>query len=175
MSERLTSDSGLRPVCTFRLGSRLHGIEVAHVREVSPCLPITPVPQAPPAVRGLVNLRSRIHLALDPRPLLGLGRIEIGPDCRLVILKPGVAPDLGLLVDRGGDIVHVESSQIESLAGSDAQAPGAPSASGLIAGACKLPGELLLILDPTKLIDAVLGQFRSGGPAANGAALENNP
>ena len=59
-----TTAAAVRSFFTFRLGKRLHGIEVLHVREISPLLPMTPVPQSPPAVRGLVNLRSDGHKVL---------------------------------------------------------------------------------------------------------------
>jgi purine-binding chemotaxis protein CheW len=152
MSDLLAAGGGMRSFCTFRIQGRLHGIEVAQVREVSPMLPVTPVPQAPPPVRGLVNLRSRIYLALDVRPLLGLPPVEATPQSRLIILKPQVAADVGVQVEEGGDIVHVAASQIESAASIDAPAVGASS---LVNDVCKLEGELLMVVDPKRLIEAV--------------------
>lgn len=144
--------------CTFRLEQRLYGIAVAHVREVSLPLPVTIVPQAPSAVRGLVNLRSRIYLLLDARPLLGLAPIDCTPESRLFILKPEVAQDVGVLVEHGGDIVHVRADQIEPATA--VAETHADAASPLITGVCKLDNELMMILDPTQLVDAVSRLFR---------------
>ena len=43
------------------------GIEVAKVQEVTGAVDMTPVPLAPPAVRGLINLRGQIVTAIDLR------------------------------------------------------------------------------------------------------------
>jgi chemotaxis signal transduction protein len=56
--------------CTFRLGGRLYGIRVERVQEVLKPMPLTPVPLAPAAVRGLLNLRGQIVTALDLAPSL---------------------------------------------------------------------------------------------------------
>jgi purine-binding chemotaxis protein CheW len=156
--------------CTFRIEQRLYGIAVAHVREISTPLTVTTVPQAPSSISGLVNLRSRIYLILDPRPLLGLEPIGITAESRLLILKPGVAQDVGLLVERGGDILHVRADQIEPAAGVADSALLA--ASPLITGVCKLEAELMMIFDPTPLVDGVSRLFRHGGVQPTTTTLE---
>ena len=108
MNELATTGSSVRSFCTFRLGQRLHGIEVLHVREISPHLPMTPVPQAPPAVRGLVNLRSRIYLVLDLRPLLGMSPIPCTEASRLMILKPEMARNQSSMIKKIRDSWKVQ-------------------------------------------------------------------
>jgi len=135
--------------CSFRAGERLCGIDVLHVREVSTQVSSTPVPQAPVIIRGLVNLRSRIHLVADLRPIFGMAPVECTPDSRLVILKENLGEGLGVLVDQVGDIVRVSPEQIEI-------SPDDVAQSGRIAhvvhGVCKLENELMIIVDPVKLI-----------------------
>jgi len=148
-----TTAAAVRSFFTFRLGKRLHGIEVLHVREISPLLPMTPVPQSPPAVRGLVNLRSRIYLVLDLRPLMGFPSVECGETSRLVILKPEIGQDLGILVEQGGDIAHVSADLIEPSAGAgDSSGDGASS---LVVGVCKLESELMILIDPRRIAEVV--------------------
>src|SRR5262245_18930488 len=107
MHDLTQTRSELHAFCTFRADQRLFGIDVACLREINTNTVITPVPPAPPVVRGLANLRSRVHLILDLRPLLGLPPADCTPDSRLIMLKPAVTEDVGLLVDRGGDILRV--------------------------------------------------------------------
>src|SRR5262245_9062877 len=108
MNELSIREADHRAFCTFRAGQQLYGIDVASLREISTNTSMTPVPPAPPEVRGLVNLRSRILLALDLRAMLGImPPAEVTDSSRLIVLKPGVAEDIGLLVDSGGDIVNV--------------------------------------------------------------------
>lgn len=157
MSDLTTLVSAARSFCTFRLSGRLYGIEVLHVREVSTPLLLTPVPQAPAAVRGLVNLRSRIFLVLDPRPLLGMPAAPSGESSRLVILKPEIGQDLGILVEEGGDIAHVRADQIEPATGTGDWDDDV--ASSLIAGVCKFESELMMIVDPRRITEAVTTFF----------------
>ena len=154
----LSSDSVF---CTFRVQDRLFGINVAALREISTNTVTTPVPQSPPAVRGLAHLRSRVFLVIDLRPMLGLKASECTADSRLIILKPGIAEDVGVLVDGGGDIVRVSREQIE---------PCNPSANDrdsstervapFVVAIGKLDRELLMIVDVKLLVDAVTRAIR---------------
>jgi purine-binding chemotaxis protein CheW len=162
MSETTAIESVVRSFCTFRADERLYGIDVAHLREVSTHVATTPVPQAPPAIRGLANLRSRIYLVIDLRPLLGLAPTDCTVDSRLIILKTEFGEDLGVLVDSGGDIVRVEESKIEvsvqpASGHADTPAEAPPSLAG---GVCKLEKELMVILDPAAIVKDVARQMR---------------
>jgi purine-binding chemotaxis protein CheW len=156
MSELVVVDGGVRLFCSFRTEGRLYGIDAAQVREVSAQVTCTPVVQAPPAVRGLANLRSRIYLVVDVRPILGLAPVACTSESRLIVLKPHLAENLGVLVEHGGDIIRVRVEDIEqtpSLAGTDASS-GDP-ASAVTAGVCKLKNELMNIVDVAKLVEIV--------------------
>src|SRR5512139_4030332 len=98
MSETTALQAVTRSFCTFRAEGRLYGIDVAHLREVSTHVATTPVPHAPPVIRGLTNLRSRVYLVIDLRPLLGLPPADCTVDSRLVILKAEFGEDVGVLV-----------------------------------------------------------------------------
>jgi purine-binding chemotaxis protein CheW len=145
-----------RTFCTFRAMGRLYGIDVKHVREVSTQSVVTPVAQAPPIVRGLANLRSRIFLVLDLRAALGLAPADCTPDSRLVVLQASVAENLGLLVDCGGEIVRVPEDQIEesSLAVADSRESPVNERMSPVVGVCKLEHELMMIIDPSRLVAA---------------------
>lgn len=156
MHELATRGPGRRDFCTFRARGRLYGLDVAHVGALSTPVEVMPVPQAPPIVRGLANVRSRIILVLDLRAALGAGPSEANGENRLVLLRPAVADDLGLLVEAGGDVAHIAPDRIEAVG----RGTGAPNdtadgdSSALVAGVGMLDGELLLILDPRALVDA---------------------
>jgi purine-binding chemotaxis protein CheW len=153
VSNLAPAPSPVRSFCTFRTQDRLYGIDVTQVREVSTHVALTPVPQAPSIVRGLVNLRSRIYLVLDVRPALSLPPLGCTADTRLVVLHPRVAESLALFVERGGDIVRVSSDQIEHVALPTAASPETLAAP--VVGVCRLEAELMMIIDPFKLVDAL--------------------
>jgi purine-binding chemotaxis protein CheW len=146
------------PFCTFRLGEGLFGVLVGLVKEVSAVPPLTPVPHAPPAVLGYVNLRGQIHLALDLKRLLGLGQTTTGPDSRLVLFKPALGDPFGVAVDAIGAIVHLGAAQIEGAEpgerGAGSPVDNLPHGE-LVSGTGKLAGELLILLDARKFLPAV--------------------
>lgn len=58
------------------IGADRYGIELTDVREVVPAPRLTPVPGAPAAVLGVVNLRGEVVPVLDTARLLGLPALE---------------------------------------------------------------------------------------------------
>lgn len=156
-------DGAVRTFCTFRAEGRLYGLDVSCVREVSTHVIFTPVPQAPPIVRGLTNLRSSILLVLDLRAALGLSATECTHDSRLLVLQPQVAENLGVLVEGGGEIVRAHPDQIE-LPDADTSGTAENSATERqtpVVGVCKLAEELLMIIDPARLVAATEKAIRS--------------
>ncbi len=126
---------------TFYVGDLHLGADILQVEEINRHLELTPVPQAPECVRGVINLRGEVVTVVDLRTILGLERIEITPKNRNVIVN-SKGEQIGLLVDRIGDVVNASTDQIEpppaNLSGVDGR---------FFRGVYKLDGELLVILD----------------------------
>jgi purine-binding chemotaxis protein CheW len=98
--------------CTFYLENYLFGIELLKVQEVMRQLELTEVPLAPFVVRGLMNLRGQIVIAVDLRRQLNLP--ERPPD-KLpmnVVVRAG-EDAVSLLVDEIGDVVEVGEETFE--------------------------------------------------------------
>ena len=132
---------------TFRLDGALYGIEVSHVQEVLRTERVTPVPLAPAAVAGLINLRGQVVTAIELRDRLGRPTRPDDVDSVAVVVRlQGEA--VGLLVDSIDDVVRVRPADFE---------PPPETLQGetrsLIRGAYKLEGELLLALDVRKVVD----------------------
>lgn len=123
-------------------------IPSALVLELAPCPAITPVPLAPPAVSGLINLRGQIVTAIDLRQRLGLAprAIQDGAMAVYLTLRGAV---FALVVDRIGDIVELDPAQFDAP---PAHLPAA--AAELIVGFHALAEPLLLVLDADKLVFA---------------------
>lgn len=149
---------GPQTYCTFRLRDGLFGTDTHLVKEVTALPPVTPIPHAPAAVRGYVNLRGHIVLVLDLNCLLQREPTELKPESRLVVFQPELGDAFGVLVERIGDIVTLNAAQIESHSvgqtGSGAEAGLLPEEE-LIRGVAKLDGELLLLLDACRLLSCL--------------------
>jgi len=136
--------------CTFWVGSLYLGTDVHRVQEVMRTLEMTPVPLAPHAVRGLINLRGQIVTAIDLRRRLGLPDRAAGVEPMNVVMRTDDGA-VSLLVDEIGDVIEVIESAFEpppdTLQGDARQ---------LIKGVYKLNGQLLLILDSVKTASSEL-------------------
>ena len=136
-----------KQLATFYAADRFLGIEVTRVQEVIRYQEITRAPLAPGEIRGLINLRGIIVVALDLRRRLGLEDDTEGAPPMNVVVRT----DDGLvsfLVDRIGDVLEVDEERFEeppeTLRG---------TARELIRGAYKLDGALLLELDTDRALE----------------------
>ena len=98
--------------CTFYLENYFFGIELCDVQEVLTQLELTEVPLAPYAVRGLMNLRGQIVIAVDLRRQLGLLERPADKPAMNVIVRTG-EDAVSLLVDEIGDVVEVGEDSFE--------------------------------------------------------------
>jgi len=143
--------------CTFLLHGGLFGIDALAVKEVTVLPTPTPIPHAPEAARGYVNLRGQIVLVLDLNRLLHLGPSTIGPDTRLVVFRGRLGDPFGILVDRIGDIVTLGGEQIKKRGNGafSREGTGDEPQEALLAGIGKLDDRLLTILDAGKLLPQI--------------------
>jgi purine-binding chemotaxis protein CheW len=141
---------GARQFCTFFVDNNTFGLDIRHVREVLPCTALTPIPLAPPAIRGLVNLRGEIITALDLRELLGLPPPKGVLDTMHVIAHTH-DDTFSLLVDKVGDVIEISE---ESFYHTPNTLP--ERVRKLLHGVYRLPNTLLLSIDIQQISNAVL-------------------
>ncbi len=142
------TDAGeTRQFATFHVGELFFGIEAIRVQEVIRHQEMTPIPLAPPAIRGLINLRGQIVTAVDTRRMLALPSIASDRRPMNIIIK---AEDgaVSLLVDEIGDVLEVP---LNSFASVPDNVPA--SQRDLVAGVYKLKGQLMLALDTEQLLE----------------------
>lgn len=142
-------------LATFLLGDLRFGVDLLEIQEINRQRDLTQVPHTPPEVRGVINLRGEVVTVLDLRRVLGLGEVELGRATRNIILRSG-EESVGVLVDRLGDVVRVEASELQ---------PPPANVSGLDArfmlGVHQQEDELLVVLR----IEEVLAT-QEGAPSA---------
>lgn len=96
----------------FSLGEEHYGIEIEFVQEIKGLAPITPLPNSPEYVRGVLNLRGLIIPILDLRVRLGMS--ERAYDRFNVIIVVAVEEKLvGLVVDSVLDVTDIAAGDIE--------------------------------------------------------------
>lgn len=133
--------------CTFYLGKDLFGVAVLEVQEVVRQHHMTQVPLAPHVVRGLINLRGNIVSTIDMRRLLNMEPLDDESQSINVITR--VAGGLvSLLVDHIGDVIEAPDDQLEPVPTILRE-----ETRQIITKVCKLPGNLLMILNPGRIVE----------------------
>lgn len=140
----------IRQFVTFYLRDQEYGVPILQCREIVRVSAITRVPEAPPHVRGVVNLRGRIIPAVDTRRCFALEAVSPTHRSRLIVVEI-VGRQFALIVDRVARILKLPDSDIES--------PGADVASQGVTGVARAGEAVILLLD----VDQVLRV----GPAAD--------
>lgn len=97
---------------TFSLGEVVFGIEIKFVTEIIGMQPITPLPEVPDYIRGIVNLRGKIIPVIDMRLKFGLKQAEYNDRICIIVIETGGKP-VGLIVDKVADVVIIGEENIE--------------------------------------------------------------
>jgi purine-binding chemotaxis protein CheW len=112
MSESPTAAGLGKELISFRIGAQEFCVDIMSVREIRGWTPATALPQAPPFVRGVINLRGAVLPIVDLGARLGLGAAD--PTARHVIIVAQVEKQIvGLLVDAVSDILTVSDDMIQ--------------------------------------------------------------
>ncbi len=149
--------------CTFRLAGRLYGVPVEQVQEVLRPTPITRMPLAAPAVRGLLHLRGAIVTVLDLARVLDLPAIDDTPRPHIVV-RDGER-SVSLLVDAIGDVQRHARQDIQPCPDTLS-----PALRALVEGAIPRAHELLLVLHLEPLLQRAFEP--QGGPGRREDARE---
>lgn len=103
---------------TFTLGEESYGFPVLKVREIIRLCPITPVPQMPLYVKGVINLRGTVIPVFDLRAKLQFATTNYGERACIIVVQatlPSGEPTLiGAIVDAVEEVVHLSPTDIEA-------------------------------------------------------------
>jgi purine-binding chemotaxis protein CheW len=135
---------------TVALDSETYGITVMKVREIIRMQKITPVPQMPAYVRGVINLRGRMIPIVDLRLKFGL-KAEFAERTCIIVVQVRLATDqavaMGLIVDSVEEVVNLAAGDIEPPPDF-----GAGSAIAYLLGIAKTKGQVKMLLDIDRVI-----------------------
>ena len=134
---------------TFVLGEEQYGVEIVRVREILGVLPITPMPQTPHYVKGVINLRGKVIPVLDTRTKFGMPERENTAETCIIVVDVG-GRSVGLLVDTVKEVMDIAENQIE-----DPPHFGAGVDTAFVRGLGKVGDQVKILLD----IDRVLGDL----------------
>lgn len=143
---------------TFFVDDLFFGVDVLDVQEVLRAQQMTPVPQAPGVIEGLINLRGQIVTAIDMRRRLLLPPRDATQTPMNIVVRTSDGA-VSLLVDEIGDVLDTDAATYEQTPENLDE-----SARQLIRGVYKLKDRLLLVLDTERAVE--VGQHHQTTPGA---------
>ena len=147
---REASAAAVRPreYLTFKLGEEEYGIDILKVQEIRGYEQPTRIANAPPFIKGVVNLRGVIVPIVDLRLKFNLGSAQYNDFTVVIILNLG-SRVVGVVVDSVSDVMELPADQIRSAPEIDSVVD-----STYITGLGTLNGRLLILIEIERLMGA---------------------
>ena len=135
---------------TFRLSGQEFGLEILKVREIIGHLNVTPIPQTPNYVKGIINLRGTVIPVIDLRLKFKMEPAVSDRSCIIILeIQQAKSPfSIGIIVDDVSDVYDIQADEIE-----DKQKLDHLFNANYILGVGKIEGNLKILLDINKIIE----------------------
>jgi purine-binding chemotaxis protein CheW len=139
---------------TFMLAGEEYGVDILRVQEIKGWDSVTPIPNTPEYIRGVINLRGTIVPIIDLRRRFNLEAVEYGPVTVVIVLKvedpeSGKSRVMGLVVDAVSDVYNVPEEAIKP-------APdfGSVVDVNFVQGLATLENTMVIVLNIDRLLNA---------------------
>lgn len=144
---------------SFRLGDEEYGVEILRVREIIGVIDITPLPQTPDFIKGVINLRGKIIPVMELRRRFGLSSIPYDEQTCIIVVEVSHDADadpfqMGVVVDTVSEVMDIARESIEP-----APRFGCSLETEFILGMGKVKERVITLL----AIDRVLNREELGG------------
>ncbi len=98
---------------TFNLGEELYGVDILRVQEIKGYTSVTKIPNTPPHIKGVLNLRGTIVPIVELRTKFGMPTIDYTAFTVIIVV---VVRDkvMGLVVDAVCDVLNIDKKDIQS-------------------------------------------------------------
>ena len=133
---------------TFQLQDEEYGLEILKVREIMGILNITPVPQTPDYIKGVINLRGAVIPVVDLRLKFSLQEDEYDQKTCIIVVDVGGVM-MGIVVDTVSEVMDIEAADIER-----APSFGASLNTDYILGMGKVEEKVKILLDINKVLSS---------------------
>ncbi|KPP96458.1 MAG: chemotaxis signal relay system purine-binding protiein CheW [Bacteroidetes bacterium HLUCCA01] len=131
---------------TFFLGKEEYALEILKVQEIIGMMPITPVPNMPGYIRGVLNLRGKIIPVMELRIRFGLMPVEDTEETCIVVVQSG-SYLMGVVVDKVSEVAEIDTKQIEEV-----PTLGGAMHNEYLSGIGKFENSVKLLLDVEKVL-----------------------
>lgn len=137
----------------FIIDSEQYCIDITMIREIMAMTELTPIPQTPDFISGVINLRGKIIPIIDLRLKFGLPFLEYTNRSCIVVVElvddDEQATLMGLTVDTIHEVVNISESKIYQVPLINSKIE-----SDYIKGMVEVEGQIMVVLD----IESIIGE-----------------
>ncbi|MFZ3012586.1 MAG: chemotaxis protein CheW [Nitrospira sp.] len=98
---------------TFNLGEELYGVDILRVQEIKGYTTVTKIPNTPPHIKGVLNLRGTIVPIVELRTKFGMPTIDYTAFTVIIVVVVREKV-MGLVVDAVSDVLNIDKKDIQS-------------------------------------------------------------
>jgi purine-binding chemotaxis protein CheW len=135
---------GKNHIVAFTLDNQQYGLNLSSVERIVRAVEITPLPDAPCVVSGVINVEGRIMPVLNTRKWLGLPERDIELQDVFIIVSAN-GHSVALVADEVKPVVEVQASQMT-------ESQEIVNSSGSVEGIAKSDDGLIMVLTAEKAI-----------------------
>lgn len=139
-------DGNIVQLVSFMLDDVEYGVDILSVHEILRFPEMTRLPNTPPFIKGVINLRGNVIPVVDMRIRFGFPEGSITDLTRIIVVETG-GKQVGILVDNVYQVVRIPLSSID---------PPSELITGIseyfISGIGRLRDRLVVILNMTQII-----------------------
>lgn len=135
---------------TFRLAGEDYGLYILSVKEIIGMMQITKVPRTPDFVRGVINLRGKVHPVIDLRKRFGLEAKEDDERTPIIIVEVqqnDTIQQIGIVVDSVSEVLNIDAENLE-----DPPTFGMDLDTDFLLGLAKVEKRVVTLLDIDKIL-----------------------
>lgn len=106
------NSDGANQFLTFALNDQDFGIDILRVQEIKNFTRVTPIPNMPECIKGVMNLRGTVVPVIDLRQRFNMPTAEYNQFTVIIVVNVG-EKIVGLVVDAVSDVLNVGEDSIE--------------------------------------------------------------
>ncbi len=146
------TSEGADQYLTFIMADEEYGIDILRVQEIKGWDNVTPLPNTPKYIKGVLNLRGTIVPIIDLRQRFGLEVIPYGPTTVVIMLKVMAEKGqriMGVVVDAVSEVYNVPAQDLKPTPDF-----GNSMNSDVVKGLATVEEKMIILLDIDQLLKA---------------------
>ncbi len=151
----LQVSNGIDQYLTFMLGGEEYGLNILNVQEIKGWDGVTPIPNTPVHVLGVINLRGTVVPIIDLRKCFGLPSNEFSATTVVIVVKAKNEDHervVGVVVDAVSEVYNIPKQSVEPP-----PSVGTVISIEYIKGLATVEGKMAILLNIERMVEDEVG------------------